>query len=266
MLSFGIEYERAFSIAFWSARLFAASPPPSFAATMIARASLEKSLPRLASAAPFLCLIEDHLLCPDIGDLLEEQFVQTGVVGQFRVERRDEEAALAGQDWMAVDLGEDLDVGPDLLDPRRADEDGAQRPALAGELEVGLERGDLAPEGVPAHREVDEAEMVAVEHDHPGAGAEHRAPELAQRLVEAVEPHQARERRRLAARDDEPVEPVELLRDADLDDVGAEAPQHRRVLAEVPLHGKYADPKRLHAEMVSPHGVWSRRPARARVV
>src|SRR5215470_9304799 len=67
MLSFGMEYERAFSIAFWSARLVAGSPPPSFAATMIARASFENSLPRLASAAPFLCLIVDHLLCPDTG-------------------------------------------------------------------------------------------------------------------------------------------------------------------------------------------------------
>src|SRR5262245_44143324 len=103
---------------------------------MIARVSFENSLPRFASAAPFLCLIEDHLLCPDTGDLLEEQFVQTGVVGQFRMERRDEEAALPGQDWMAVDLGEHLDVGADLLDPRRANEDGAQRPALAGKLEV----------------------------------------------------------------------------------------------------------------------------------
>src|SRR5215468_10825221 len=151
MLSLGIEYERAFSIAFCSARLFAGSPPPSLAATMIARASLEKSLPRFASAAPFLCLIEDHLLCPDTGDLLEEQFVQTGVVGQLRMERRDEESALAGQDWMT-----------DLLNPRGADEDRAQRPAVAGEVEVGLKRGDLAPEGVPPYRDVDEAEMVAV--------------------------------------------------------------------------------------------------------
>src|SRR6059036_2829683 len=67
MLSFGIEYERAFSIAFWSARLFAGSGPPSLAATMIARDSFENSLPRRASAAPFLCLIDDHLLCPDTG-------------------------------------------------------------------------------------------------------------------------------------------------------------------------------------------------------
>src|SRR3954469_13229373 len=65
MLSFGIEYERAFSIAFWSARLADGSGPPSRAATMIARVSFEKSFPRFASAAPFLCLIDDHLLCPD---------------------------------------------------------------------------------------------------------------------------------------------------------------------------------------------------------
>src|SRR5437763_1000758 len=65
MLSFGIEAALAFSIAFWSARFPAGSAPPSFAATMIARDSFEKSLPRFASAAPFLCLIDDHLLCPD---------------------------------------------------------------------------------------------------------------------------------------------------------------------------------------------------------
>src|SRR5262245_17922524 len=98
MLSFGIEYDRAFSIAFCNARFDSGSPPPSLAATMIARDSLEKSLPRLASAAPFLCLIVDHLLCPDNGSLLgplaaalqrqlEKQLVHTRVVGQLGVER-----------------------------------------------------------------------------------------------------------------------------------------------------------------------------------
>src|ERR687887_2429437 len=78
MFSFGIEYERAFSIAFCSARLPAGSGPPSRAATMIARASFEKSLPRFASAAPFLCLIDDHLLCPDMRlflDGIDQQLV-----------------------------------------------------------------------------------------------------------------------------------------------------------------------------------------------
>src|SRR5438067_3537431 len=110
MLSFGIEYERAFSIAFCSARLFVGSPPPSFAATMIARASFEKSLPRFASAAPFLCLIEDHLLCPDKARLLQKELVQPCVVCQLGVERRDEEPPLPREDGMPVDLGQHLDV------------------------------------------------------------------------------------------------------------------------------------------------------------
>ena len=58
MLSFGIEASRAFWIAVARVGLPSGSPPPSRAATVIARASLLKSLPRFASAAPFLCLIE----------------------------------------------------------------------------------------------------------------------------------------------------------------------------------------------------------------
>src|SRR2546427_11836611 len=95
MLSFGIEYERAFSIAFCRARFPAGSGPPSFAATMIARESLEKSFPRLASAAPFLCLIDDHLLCPDTQRLphrIQEHLVHARVVCQLRVERCHEDA------------------------------------------------------------------------------------------------------------------------------------------------------------------------------
>src|SRR6478735_7057969 len=66
MLSFGIDAARAFSIAFCSARFAAGSGPPSLAATISARVSFVNSCPRLASAAPFLCLIDDHLLCPDM--------------------------------------------------------------------------------------------------------------------------------------------------------------------------------------------------------
>src|SRR5579884_3124050 len=100
MLSFGMEYDRAFSIAFCSARFEAGSAPPSFAATMIARVSFEKSFPRFASAAPFLCLIVDHLLCPDtrrLPDLVQEELVHARVVGELRVEGGDEDPALACQ-------------------------------------------------------------------------------------------------------------------------------------------------------------------------
>ena len=84
---------------------------------MIARDSFEKSLPRLASAAPFLCLIVDHLLCPDTRRLrhqLEKPFVDARVVRQLRVERRDEHVPVAQEHRLAVELRQDLDVGPDV--------------------------------------------------------------------------------------------------------------------------------------------------------
>src|SRR5712691_5596909 len=229
MLSFGIEYDRAFSTAFCSARLFAGSGPPSRAATMIARDSFEKSLPRFASAAPFLCLIDDHLLCPDIRLLpyrVEEQLVHPGVVGQLRVERRDDDAPLPQENRLAVVLGEHLDLGPDVRDARCADEDAAQRLVRSLEFEIGLEARDLATVGVPLDLEVEQAEVAPVEEDHPRARAEDRGLEAANRLLEAVEPDQAADRRRLAARDDEAVEPVELLGLAHLDHVRTEPAQH----------------------------------------
>src|SRR4029079_5857708 len=120
MLSFGIEYDFAFSTAFWSARFPEGSPPPSRAATMIARDSFEKSCPRFLSAAPFLCLIEDHLLCPDIALLfyqLQEPLVHPCVVRQFRVERGDQHASVPRQHRMTVVLGQDLDARACLFDP-----------------------------------------------------------------------------------------------------------------------------------------------------
>src|SRR4051794_18759600 len=101
---------------------------------MIARESFEKSLPRFASAAPFLCLIDDHLLCPDMRllcDQLQEQLVYSRVVGQLRVERRDDEAALAHQHGLPAQLGEYLDVRAGVAHARGADEDAAQRLGLA---------------------------------------------------------------------------------------------------------------------------------------
>src|SRR5258708_3974385 len=178
MLSFGMEYDFAFSIAFCSARLPDGSPPPSLAATIIARESFEKSLPRFASAAPFLCLIEDHLLCPDtrrLPHLVQEELVDPRVVGQLRVERGDEDPTVAREHGMPIDLGENLDVRPCILDPGCADEDRTHRLVAMTDIQVGFERVHLAAEGVAHDEDVGEAEMLPVEHDHSGAGPEDRA-------------------------------------------------------------------------------------------
>src|ERR687891_1385966 len=246
MLSFGIETLRAFSIAFWSARLAAGSPPPSFAATMIARESFEKSLPRFASAAPFLCLMLDHLLCPDMRLLphhLQEPLVHPSVVGQLGVERGDEVAPVPEEHRLAVQLREHLHLGPDVVDLRRADEDPAERLLLAGEVEVGLEARHLPAVGVSAHADVHPAqEAVPPEQDHARARAEDRALEAPERLLQPVDANEAADRRRLPAGDDEAVEVLELPGLAHLDDVRSEPAEHGGVLAEVALKGENADP------------------------
>ena len=66
MLSLGIEASRAFWTALASVGLESGSPPPSRAATVIARASLVNCCPRRESTIAFLCLIEAHFECPDI--------------------------------------------------------------------------------------------------------------------------------------------------------------------------------------------------------
>src|SRR5690606_38991129 len=55
-----------------SAGLPAGSPPPLRAATWMSRAILVKILPRLASSAPFLRLMVDHLLWPDMAVVYHE--------------------------------------------------------------------------------------------------------------------------------------------------------------------------------------------------
>src|SRR3954471_21108315 len=162
MLSFGIEYDLAFSIAFCSARLPDGSPPPSLAATMIARESFEKSLPRFTSAAPFLCLIDDHLLCPDIHRLpylVEKELVDPRVVGQLRMEGGDEDPAFARQHRMPVDVGQHLDALSRLLDPRRADEDRPEELFAVTDVEIGLEARDLTAERIAPGADVGDPEM-----------------------------------------------------------------------------------------------------------
>src|SRR5687767_1571813 len=71
MLSAGMLTLLALSTAVRRRGLEATSPPPIRAAMDISRMILVKILPRLASRAPFLCLIEAHLEWPDIQKLLK---------------------------------------------------------------------------------------------------------------------------------------------------------------------------------------------------
>ena len=219
------------------------SGPPSRAATMIARESLEKSLPRFASAAPFLCLMLDHLLyartCPSSRTSSRNRSC-TRVSSVSSGWKEATRSAPPEQHRLALVLGEHLDVRPGCHDPRRADEDAPKRLPL-GKLEVGLEARNLPAVRVALDLDVDEAEMRSVEQDHSRASPEDGPAEALDRLLEPVEADQPSDRSRLAARDDQAVEPVELLGLANLDTLDTEALQHREVLTEVALDGEDAD-------------------------
>src|ERR1700752_3586634 len=67
MFSAGIFSALAASTAVRSRGLPSGSPPPCLAAMVISLIRRVKILPRLASSAPFLCLIVAHLEWPDMG-------------------------------------------------------------------------------------------------------------------------------------------------------------------------------------------------------
>src|SRR5690349_19610457 len=94
---------------------------------------------------------------------------------------------------MAGELGDHLDLRPEALDPRRADEDRADGLLpQAVDPKILFEAVQLAPEGVAATGVVGETEMLAVRHDHAGAAAHDRAPgvvKLADGGVQAVPRH-----------------------------------------------------------------------------
>jgi hypothetical protein len=166
--------------------------------------------------------------------------MKTGVVGQLGVECRGEDAALADRDRMSFVAGQHLDPRPVALDPGGANEDRAQRlVADSLDLEVGLEALQLAPEGVAARRRVDEAEVIGVADDQPGAGAEDRSSGLvvrAERRLQTGRRDALGDRRTLAAGDDEAVESLQLGRGADLGQIGGtELAQRAGVCLEIAL-------------------------------
>jgi hypothetical protein len=80
--------------------------------------------------------------------------------------------------------------------------------------------------------------MLGVADDHPGAGAEDRAPGLvvgSQRRLQAGRLDALGDGRALAAGNDQAVEPLEAGGGADLADLGAERAQDAAVGLEVAL-------------------------------
>ena len=249
MLSFGMEYERAFSIAFCSARLPDGSRPPSLRRDDDRARQLREELAALRVGGALLVLDRRPLAMPGHSSppvpwFRNSSWIRVSSVSSGWNAATRMRPSRASTGWPSTSARTSTPGPASSIHGARMKTARTRLVAVA-DVDVGLEALHLAAERVPLDRDVGEGEVVAVEHDHPRARAEDRRVERAQRLVEPVEAHQPRDRRRLAAGQDQAVEPVELRRQPHLDRLGAEAPQHRRVLAEVALHGKDADSKRL---------------------
>ena len=177
--------------------------------------------------------------------VVEEALVQARVAAQLGMEGNAEQAALAGRDGVSVDGREQLDARPVLADPRRPDEHRAQRSlAEPGHVEIRLEGMDLTPERIAIAAHVHDRQVIAIEHDQAGAGAEDRDAtrgERAQRRGEPLALDPERHRRRLAAGHHQPVEPVEIGRHAHLARPRAELAEHAPVRREAALEREHPD-------------------------
>src|SRR3954471_9081497 len=197
-----------------------------------------------------------------------EQIMHARVTGELGMERRRQQRTLSyGDDptggLTVVDPRERLDRFAQLLPPGGPDEHGMHRFVQPPEADVALEGVDLPAEGVAPHRHVDpaHADLVggAVEHpvgqqDHAGARAERRhavGDPLLQRLEQVERHQQLADRRRLTAGDDEPVDPIELVRTSYTHSVSAARLENGDVLAHVTL-------QREHPESWGGHGATSR--------
>src|SRR4051794_14198249 len=190
-----------------------------------------------------------------LGRHRREEPVEARLAGHLRMEGGGEDVPLADRDDPAVlELGQDVDVGTRSLDDRRSDEDRVD--GLVAEerhRHVGLERVELASEGVAADGDVEQRQdrIVAIgdlarEDDHPGTGPEHRGAgpgELEDRLLEAPAVDQAAHRRRLATGQDQSIETLEIGRQPNLDGLHADRAERRNVLRKVTLDCEDADPR-----------------------
>src|ERR671914_931579 len=142
--------------------------------------------------------------------------MKSRVVRELGMEGAGQKAPLANDDGMALVARQHLGPGAVVLYPGGADEHGPQRVWTEPlDLEILLEALALAAEGVSACDHVPEAQVLAVEHDHPRAGAEDRATGFREALDGPVEPVTGKrlgDRRRLAAGYHETVEILELAR------------------------------------------------------
>src|SRR5438067_38756 len=133
-------------------------------------AAPRRSVPR----ADLKRLVACALLLYGVGGL-------ASLASQLRVKSDRHQVFLPNRYWMIVERCQDLDLLATAADPRRADEYGVQRTArYPRDLQIALEGAQLTAERVALGGDVEQPQVLAVEHDHPRARPEHRGSDADQ--------------------------------------------------------------------------------------
>jgi hypothetical protein len=202
-----------------------------------------------------------------------EERVHPVVVSQFWMKGRGKQVPLPNHDNPTVVTlahgGQDLDGRADSLYPRSPDEDSPKSVvAQFGDLKVCLEGRDLSTEGVAPDGDVDSADRFLVgtavehlvgQHDHAGTRAVDRKAagyDIAQGLQQVVALGEHVHRRRLTARNDEPIEPAQFLGTSDFNGVSTDAFKGRSVFPNVTLQGENADERSARGHQPRSSSLW----------
>ena len=127
--------------------------------------------------------------------------MQSRIVGQLRMEGHSYHFSLPNGHRVTIDLSQYFDIRASFLYPWRANKDTPQGAAVDPvEVEIGLEAAYLTPERVTPRCQVEDIEVLAVEHDHARAGRQYRrtvGDQVAQRLRKLLALDAERHRRAL---------------------------------------------------------------------
>ena len=160
-----------------------------------------------------------------LGGHRRDEPMEARLAGELGVERGGDDVAAGGRRRSGRHRGGPgrPRLRPSALDDRGADEDGVDRRVTEDrDLQLGLERVELAAERVPLDGDVEQrqdrffaAGDLVRQDDHPGARPEDRSTargEVEDRCVESPALDELAHRRALATRQDEPADAFEIGR------------------------------------------------------
>jgi hypothetical protein len=196
--------------------------------------------------------------------------VESVIICQFGMKSSSQQVILLyGNDrgaWGAA-IGEAshyLHARADTGDQRGSDEhcpEGTLGLGQDGNRQVGLEAVYLTAKSVALNPHVEcsnerlLASYIASQQNKASAGTPHRKTvgcQVAQRLQQLIFERQLTDGGAFAPRQDQPIQPSQVLRQADFVCIGPESPQDTDVLAEISLQGQHTDARHRVTSLVLP--------------